>query len=122
MLARYQMCRGRSPTVHGIRQDTRKHTKHCLRPSEQMVVEYLDQVTPKAWSRFAVAYKALIASRFAADRRPFDALAELASRQDVYLGCSCPTKKNLDVRNCHTMLALEFMQEHYPDLVVVFPE
>lgn len=121
MLARYQMCRGRSPIVQGIRQDTRKHTRHCLRPDEQMVTDYLNQVTHEAWLNFADAYQALIAARFVADRRPFDALAELASQQDVYLGCSCPTKKNPNVRHCHTMLALEFMQKNYPELPVEFP-
>jgi hypothetical protein len=44
MLARYTIYRGKRPSVepfpNGIRKDTRKHTKHCLRPSERMVNEW----------------------------------------------------------------------------------
>lgn len=50
---------------------------------------------------------------------PFDGLAR---RPDVYLGCSCPTKTNPDVRRCHTWLALEFIRERCPDLDVRFTE
>ena len=50
---------------------------------------------------------------------PFDGLAR---RPDVYLGCSCPTKTNPDVRRCHTWLALEFIRERCPELDVRFPE
>ena len=42
------------------------------------------------------------------------ALAEEAKVSDVYLGCSCPTAKNPDVRRCHTVLALKFMHAHAP--------
>ena len=45
MLARYKIYRGKRPVgVHppdGIRQDTRKHTRHCLRPCAEIVSEYL---------------------------------------------------------------------------------
>ena len=41
--------------------------------------------------------------------------------EEVYLGCSCPTKKNPNVNHCHTVLALRFMSEHYPALDIVFP-
>ena len=66
-------------------------------------------------------YRALIAERFAADPRPFDALADLSRAGDVWLGCSCPTAKNPDVRHCHTTLALELMRAGYPDLDVRMP-
>jgi hypothetical protein len=60
----------------------------------------------------------LLAARFADDRTPFDELAELARDNDVWLGCSCPTAKQPDVRRCHTTLALTFMKQHYRDLDV----
>ena len=45
MLARYKMYRGNRPPEDplpaGIRQDTRKHTRHCLRPTEQLVAKFL---------------------------------------------------------------------------------
>ena len=70
---------------------------------------------------FQQQYLALIRKRYAEDRQPFDDLAALARREDVYLGCSCPAAKNPDVNRCHTVLALRFMQETYRDLSVVFP-
>ena len=42
MLGRYTMHRGKRPDVIGIRQDTRKHTRHCLRPNPEMVTRLLD--------------------------------------------------------------------------------
>jgi uncharacterized protein YeaO (DUF488 family) len=105
----------------GLRQDTRKHTHHVLRPSEEMVERYLAAPGDKTWQAFAKAYRALVAQRFAADRRPFDELAALARTRDVHLGCSCPTAHNPDVRRCHTWLALEFMRAHYPELDVRMP-
>lgn len=73
------------------------------------------------WIAFGVRYEALLDARWAVDRAPFDALAELARSRDVYLGCSCPTRKQPDVYKCHTVLALRFMQAHYPDLDIVLP-
>ena len=123
MLSRYQMARGVAAAAlpAGVRQDTRKHTRHVLRPTAAIVTAYLDAPSEPAWHRFATAYRALLDARFAEDRRPFDELAELARTHDVYLGCSCPTKHNPDVRRCHTWLALEFMRAHYPALVVRMP-
>ena len=121
MLARYTMHRGKPPDVVGRRLDTRKHTRHCLRPTPEMVVRLLSGDPDYPWEQFRQDYRRLAAERFEQDRRPFDALAQLARREDVYLGCSCPTKKNPDVYHCHTVLALEFMHEHYPDLEIVFP-
>ncbi len=123
MLSRYQMARGvpASKLPKGVRQDTRKHTHHVLRPDDAMVKEYLAAPNDAAWERFAKRYRALVAARFREDRAPFDALAELAREEDVYLGCSCPTKANPSVRRCHTWLALELMKEHYPDLDVRMP-
>ena len=121
MLARYTMLRGKPATVVGVRIDTRKHTRHCLRPSIAMVTRYLDPVDEYAWEQFEADYWQLVTDRFAADPRPFDALAERACNEEVYLGCSCPTKKNPNVNHCHTVLALRFMSEHYPALDIVFP-
>lgn len=123
MLARYSMVRGapKSALPAGIRQDTRKHTHHILRPSKEMVATYLASPTDAAWRAFAKDYRALVDERFAEDRAAFDALAELARSNDVYLGCSCPTKANPDVEHCHTVLALAFMKRRYPDLDVRMP-
>jgi uncharacterized protein YeaO (DUF488 family) len=124
MLARYSMIRGApaSALPRGIRQDTRKHTHHVLRPTPEMVSTYLAAPSEAAWRAFADEYRALLDARFAADRAPFDQLAALARDHDVYLGCSCPTKANPDVRHCHTWLALRFMQRRYRDLDVRMPE
>ena len=125
MLARYQIYRGKRPSGDplpaGIRQDTRKHTRHFLRPSPEAVFAYLDGPSEEAWRKFADGYRQDLESRFRDERAAFDRLAEQAMSDDVYLGCNCPTKKNPDVRRCHTWLALEFMQERYPQVEVVFP-
>ena len=125
MLARYKMYRfGRpddDPQPDGVRVDTRKHTKHFLRPDGKQVDAYLKDPSEAAWRRFRDAYLARLAERFAEDRSPFDALAERARDEDVYVGCSCPTKNNPDVRHCHTYLALGFMRERYPDLKITLP-
>ena len=124
MLARYTMERGKpaSELPQGSRQDTRKHTRHCLRPAAELVARFLDAPGDGAWSQFEAEYAAALEQRFTDDPSPFDRLAELASREDVYLGCSCPTKKNPDVWHCHTVLALGFMRRKYPELEVVMPE
>jgi uncharacterized protein YeaO (DUF488 family) len=122
MLARYTMHRGKPPDVIGIRQDTRKHTRHCLRPTPEMVTRLLANDPTYPWDRFREAYQKLIVMRFREDSQPFEVLAELARHESVFLGCSCPTKKNPDVYHCHTVLALQFMHEQYPDLSVVFPK
>ena len=124
MLARYTMKRGKPSggLPHGVRQDTRRHTRHCLRPTAEMVDLYLRDPTDRAWAQFETEYRSVVERRFSDDRSPFDEVAELAMLQDVYLGCSCPTKKNPNVWHCHTVLALRFMQEHYSRLKLVFPE
>jgi hypothetical protein len=126
MLARYQIVRGKrppgDPLPEGKRYDTRKHTHHLLRPEAAWVSELLDDVTPAAFKRFAARYLEALEQRFKRDRTPFDALAEEARAGDVYLGCSCPTAKNPDVKHCHTVLALRFMKKHYPKLDVVLPD
>lgn len=124
MLSRYQMRRGAraADLPEGVRQDTRKHTRHVLRPTDAIVKAYLAKPSDAAWAKFAERYRALLEQRFAEDRAPFDELARLARETDVWLGCSCPTKANPSVRHCHTWLALEFMRERYPDLEVRMPE
>lgn len=122
MLGRYKIYRGKRPDGHawpdGIRQDARKHTRHCLRPSSQMVEDYLQDPSDVGWERFANAYSELVEDRFAEDREPFDELARLSLDDDVFLGCSCPTKKNPDSQRCHTALALGFMLDKYSDMKI----
>lgn len=124
MLARYSIVRGApaSTLPRGVRQDTRKHTKHVLRPLPEMVDAVLGHADDDAaWRAFAKEYRALLGARFRDDRAAFDAIAARARTEDVYLGCSCPTAKNPDVRRCHTVLALAFMKERYPELDVRMP-
>lgn len=131
MLGRYQIRRGASLAAlpervrHGIRQDTRKHTRHCLRPEAAMVTALLqsslaDRAT--AFTAFARAYRDLLTRRVAVDPRPFDALAALARDHDVFLGCSCPTARNPETTHCHTVLALRFLADRYPGLSVELPD
>jgi hypothetical protein len=119
------MHRGKRPTgdplPDGVRQDTRKHTRHALRPDGEQVSAYLRNPDDEAWSRFRSAYLDVLERRFAEDPAPFDALARQASDENVWLGCSCPTKKNPDVRRCHTVLALGFMGDRYPELSISLP-
>ena len=123
MLSRYRMHRGlpASQLPQGIRQDTRKHTRHILRPEAALVEEFFAHPSEAVWRESMAKYRAELERRFAQDRQPFDALAALAQHEDVYLGCSCPTAKVPDVRKCHTWTALEFMHEKYPDLDVRMP-
>jgi hypothetical protein len=104
----------------GERQDTRKHTRHPLRPEAEAVADALDGRID--WDVFADRYRATIIARREADPAPYDAIAELARERDVFLGCSCPTRKQPDVHRCHTVLALTLMAEWYPDLDVRLPE
>lgn len=123
MLSRYSMVRGvpSSELPKGIRQDTRKHTSHVLRPTTELVDAFLGHTDEATFRVFEARYRALLEARFAEDRKPFDELVELARTNDVYLGCSCPTKKNPDVRHCHTVVSLHFLAERYPALEVRFP-
>ncbi len=125
MLGRYKIHRGARPAddplPSGIRQDTRKHTSHCLRPTNEMVAKYLDDLSEQGWRRFRDDYLAMLDERFRHDRESFDQLRQQAKHQDVLLGCNCPTKKNPDVHRCHTVLALRFMKRKYPSLKVVIP-
>jgi len=125
VLARYQMMRGRrppdNPLPEGIRVDIRKHTRHVLAPDSKAVEHYLAAPNEEAWQRFKADYLALIEQRFGEAPAFFFKLAAQARAADVYLGCSCPTAKNPDVRRCHTTLALAFMREHFADLEVRMP-
>ena len=125
MLARYKIYRGRrppdDPLPDGIRQDTRKHTRHCLRPAEQLVAQYQSDPTPAAWKKFAEQYLLDLERRFRQDPAPYDRLVDQACEGDVFIGCSCPTKKNPDVNHCHTILALRFIKKRYPQLQVTLP-
>jgi len=126
MLARYRMARGKrppdDPLPDGRRVDVRKHTTHVLAPEAAMVERFLvDTTDPERIARFETDYVALLETRFAEDRGPFDALAAEARGGDVYLGCSCPTQSQPDVRRCHTVLALRFMKRRYRALSVVMP-
>lgn len=123
MLTRYQIVRGvpAAKLPKGVRQDTRKHTRHPVRPSPELVKDFLEAPGDAAWRKLSTRYRALLEERFAEDRAPFDAIAEQARHEKVLFGCNCPTQKNPDVRHCHTWLALEFFHQHYPDLEVRLP-
>jgi len=125
MLSRYTMSRHRTsgspPLPEGIRQDCRWRTRHILRPTEEMVECFLQDTTSAGFKQFQRAYRALLAERYKEDPEPFCDLAKLAERENVYLGCNCPTAKNPNVQHCHTWLALEFMQQTFPKLKVCFP-
>jgi hypothetical protein len=126
MLSRYTIFRrrpkGAPPLPKGIRQDTRFRTKHILRPTKEIVEALLADGTAVAKKRFRSQYLALLKERYRKDPAAFANLAELATEEDVFLGCNCPTKKNPDVHDCHTWLALQFMQRKFPDLKVKFPK
>ena len=121
MLSRYQMKRGRpaSELPAGVRQDTRKHTRHVLRPDPEPVAAYL--AGDLTWEQFRSRYLDTVRARYRADPAPFDHLARLARQGDLYLGCSCPTAAVPDVRRCHTWAALDFMAATYADLEVRYP-
>lgn len=126
MLSRYTMYRrrpeGAPPLPDGIRKDTRYATKHVLRPTREIVEAYLCSPTDAGWKEFRLKYLALLEERFRSDQTSFDELATLATENDVYLGCNCPTKKNPVTGRCHTYLALEFMQKRFPELKIVVPD
>ena len=84
--------------------------------------QVLANPTAASWKNFEAAHSRDLQSRFDSNRAPFDELAELATAKDVFLGCSCPTKKNLDVNRCHTVLALIFLIKHYPQLKIKLPK
>lgn len=125
MIGRYRMVRGRRPAgeplPEGVRQDTRKHTGHVLRPDAAAVEALLAELSEDAWQAFAAGYRALLEARAQSTPEALDELARLAREGDLWLGCSCPTARNPDVRRCHTVLALEFMSRRYPDLEVRWP-
>jgi hypothetical protein len=125
VLSRYRIVRGKrdpaDPLPEGERIDTRKHTRHFLRPETATVEALIAAPSAANFRRFAREYEATIARRFATDRGPFDALAARATERDVFLGCNCPTAWNPDVRRCHTTLALGFMKKKYPRLRVKLP-
>jgi uncharacterized protein YeaO (DUF488 family) len=125
VLARYQIVRGAraadDPLPDGIRQDTRKHTRHVARPSAELVSAFLRDPSRAGFETFRSGYLALLERRFSAERERFDAIAEQAKEADVFLGCNCPTAKQPDVAHCHTTLALQFFAAHYPWLRVRLP-
>lgn len=126
MLSRYTIYRRRPakapPLPDGIRKDTRHATKHVLRPTKSIVEAYLADPTDAAWKKFREEYLAVLKERFRDDREPFREIAESATDEDVFLGCSCPTKKNPVVGRCHTYVALEFMKKKFPKLKIVVPK
>jgi hypothetical protein len=125
MLARYRIVRGvrpeDDPLPEGIRQDTRKHTRHVLRPSPELVEALLDDPSEASFQAFRRGYLQLLQRRFEREPERFDALAELARTHDVYIGCNCPSARQPRVKRCHTTLALDFLHGRYPDLVIRIP-
>jgi hypothetical protein len=125
MLGRYSIVRGMpaSALPQGTRQDTRKHTRHVLRPTEALVEAYLGQLDDdEAFARFREAYLDVLETRWRESTTPFETLAREAERADVWLGCNCPTAKNPNVLRCHTTLALAFMKARFPELPVAIVE
>lgn len=122
MLSRYKIYRGSrpddDPLPEGIRQDTRKHTQHCLRPPADAVCRYLASPSAHAWRIFEENYLSALERRFNHDPTEFNVLAALAEHVNVFLGCSCPTNTNPDPRCCHTVAALRFMKGRFPVLWV----
>jgi hypothetical protein len=86
-----------------------------------MVQRYLGEPASYPWRKFRADYLRTVMARFKEDPAPFAELARLALETDVYLGCSCPTKKNPNVMHCHTVLALTFMHGRYGEIAVVMP-
>ncbi len=126
MLARYKMYMRQArppedPLPEGIRQPSGHKTRHPLAPVQSLVTRYLDAPNDETWAGFEREYLNLLERRFKKDRGPFDELSALAMIKDVYIGCYCPTRKNPDVYRCHTVLALRFMEERYPELQVQYP-
>jgi uncharacterized protein YeaO (DUF488 family) len=125
MLARYTIYRGprpgSDPLPRGHRQDTRWRRNHLFSPQRAAVEAYLSNPTDSAWKQFERKYLALLQRRFRTDRQAFDELARLARQEDVFIGCSCPTKRHPTVERCHTTLALRFMKKRYPSLSVALP-
>lgn len=123
MLTRYKIYRGKRPPDDplpvGIRQDSRKHTRHCLRPTAEMVEAFLVDPSAAAWKDLKREYLALLNGRYAEDPTPFRELSDLAMKNDVFIGCNCPTAKNPDPKHCHTILALSFMKKKFPKLNVI---
>lgn len=125
MLTRYKIYRGKrpedDPKPDGICKDIRKHVKHVLAPTRPMVEAYFKDPSDKSWTSLKKDYLELLNNRFKGQKDKFDELAKLATENDVFIGCNCPTQKNPDINRCHTVLALEFMKERYPDLMIEFP-
>lgn len=126
MLARYKIYMRQKrppedPLPDGACIDITAYRKHLLSPIREMVQEYLKNPTLEAWKECDRKYIKLLKERFASRRQEFDELRDLAIKQDVHIGCYCPTKANPDVYQCHTVLALRFMKEKYPELNVRFP-
>lgn len=126
MITRYRIVRGKrppdEPLPRGVRLDIRKHIHHVLSPEPAMVDALLaDPDDDTRAAAFERDYLALLERRFAADPTVFHALAERAHSEDVYLGCSCPTKRQPNVHRCHTVLALGFLARRFPDLDVRLP-
>jgi len=126
MLARYRIVRGARPAddplPEGIRQDTRKHTQHVLRPAPALVEALLVDASEASFQTFRRGYLQLLRQRFALEPERFDALAELARTHDVYIGCNCPSARQPHVERCHTTLALGFFRDRYPDLPIRIPK
>jgi len=125
MLSRYTIYRRRPkdapPLPDGIRQDSRWRTRHILRPTQEMVDDYLANPNDEAWLRFKDEYLELLKTRQLEEPERFVELASLSSGNSVFIGCSCPTAKQPMIERCHTWLALEFIRQNYPEAKVRFP-
>jgi len=109
------------PLPQGIRISTLHKTEHCFAQTKEIVQVYLEKPTSENWDIYVKKYIALLEHRFIERRKEFEEIADLAMNNNVFIGCYCPTKKNPDVYRCHTVLALKFMKDKYPDLIVKLP-
>ncbi len=101
--------------------DTTYAAKHFLSPTEAMVKKYQSSPSDTAWREYENEYLKIIQERFEKNQELFDVLARRAMNENVKLGCFCPTRRIPDVYMCHTVIALRFMQEKYPELEVELP-
>ncbi|MBP87340.1 MAG: hypothetical protein CMJ64_11565 [Planctomycetaceae bacterium] len=97
MLTRYKIYRGKRPVdeplLGGIRQDTRKHTKHCLRSCVEIVKQYLAEPDPTAWKEFSALYVRDLEERYEQDPAPFHDLADLARETTSTSGALVPRER-----------------------------
>lgn len=122
MLGRFQIKRKVAfPRASGsVFKDSRKHTSHVFAPAKELVISYLRNPTLESWQTFQREYIRILRERLLSMPEKFEGIHRHAESGNYYIGCNCPTRTNPFLCRCHTVLALEFMKETYPDLEVDF--